>query len=227
MTMEEKIQKIKEIVQKELSCSGHNMEHLDRVYNLCLHLAEGDLDVNLEVLQVSALMHDIARVREDMDISRNIDHAILGAEMAGDILLDFGYSEEFIESVKHAIFTHRFRNNNEPKTKEAKILFDADKLDILGSMGIARLFMFSGQHSTKMFLETPLDEYIKDNLMGGDPSGRIKEITIHAPNLEFEIKLKSMGDRLYTSKAKELAIGRINFMEKFFNRMEKEMKGDL
>ncbi len=225
--MEEKIQKIKDIVQKELLCSGHNMEHLDRVYNLCLHLAEDDNDINLEVLRVSALMHDIARVKEDMDSSRTTDHAILGAEMSEEILLDLGYSNEFIESVKHAIVTHRFRNNNEPKTKEAKILFDADKLDILGSIGVARLFMFSGQHGTKMFIETSVDQYIKDNLMGGDPSGRIKEITGHSPNLEFEVKLKSMADRLYTPKSKKIALDRINFMKDFFDRMGKEMKGEL
>ena len=130
--MEEKYQKIKEIVEKELSCSAHDMEHVLRVYNLCLHLAENESDVDLDILKTSALLHDIARAKEDKDDSGSIDHAILGAEMAEKILIDFGYSKDKIEAIKHCIIAHRFRSGNEPKTKEAKTLFDDYKLYVIG-----------------------------------------------------------------------------------------------
>lgn len=225
--MEEKYQKIKKIVEKELSCSAHNMEHVLRVYNLCLHLAENESDVDLDILKTAALLHDIARVKEDKDDSGNTDHAILGAEMAEKILTDFGYSKDKIGAIKHCIVAHRFRSGNEPKTKEAKILFDADKLDVIGSIGIARSFIIAGQYGEKMYSDVPADEYIKDNLVDGKPNGRIKVISKHAPNLEFETKFKYIPNKLYTSKAKTIGEQRINFMKQFFDRLKKEINGKL
>lgn len=84
--MEEKYRKIKEIVEKELSCSAHNVEHIMRVYNLCLHLAENEPDIDIDILKTAVLLHDIGRVKEDNDDSGRIDHAILGAKMAENIL---------------------------------------------------------------------------------------------------------------------------------------------
>lgn len=93
--MESKYQRIRESVEKELlSCSAHNMEHIVRVHNLCLRLAEGEPDVDLDILRTAALLHDIARAREDQDDSGDTEHATLGAEMAGEILEELGYPEE-------------------------------------------------------------------------------------------------------------------------------------
>lgn len=225
--MEEKYQKIKEIVEKELSCSAHNIEHVMRVYNMCLHLAKDESDVDLDILKTSALLHDIARAKEDKDDSGNIDHAILGAEMAENILKDFGYSNDKIEAVKHCIIAHRFRSGNEPKSKEAKILFDADKLDVIGSIGIARSFIIAGQYGEKMFSNVPVDEYIKDNLVDGKPNGRIKVIAKHTPNLEFETKFIHIPNKFYTIKAKMIGEQRISFMKQFFDILNKDINGKL
>jgi len=225
--MEEKYQKIKEIVEKELSCSAHNLEHVMRVYNLCLHLAKYESGVDLDVLKTAALLHDIARVKEDQDNSGNIDHAVLGSEIAEKILRDFGHSGEKIEQIKHCITAHRFRSDNEPETKEAKILFDADKLDVIGAIGIARSFIIAGQYGEKIYSDVPMDEYIQDNLVGGKPNGRIKEISKHAPNIEFETKFKYIPDKLYTQKAKEIAKQRIEYMKQFFERLKREINGEI
>jgi uncharacterized protein len=166
-------------------------------------------------------------VKEDEDNSGNIDHAILGASMAENILRDFDYSEENIKNIKHCIAAHRFRSGNEPKTKEAKILFDADKLDVIGVIGIARGFMMAGQYGEKIYSNVPIDEYIKDNLVGGKANGRIKEISKHAPNLEFETKLKHIPQKLYTQKAKEIGRQRLEFMKQFFVRLKNEINGEL
>lgn len=225
--MEEKHRKIKEIVEKELSCSTHNIEHTMRVYNTCLYLSKDESDIDLDILGASALLHDIARVKEDEDDSGNIDHAILGAEMTEDILKDFGYPNNKIEAIKHCIITHRFRNEIKPKTEEAKILSDADKLDIIGPIGIARLFMFAGQYGEKMFSNVPVNEYIKDNLVGGKQYGRVKILTKHTPNLEFETKIVHIIDKLYTTKAKMIGEQRISFMKHFFNVLSKDLKGNV
>jgi uncharacterized protein len=225
--MEEKYLKLKQIVEKELSCSSHNMDHVMRVYNLCLDLAKNEPGVDLDVMKTAVLLHDIARVKEDQDDSGNTDHSILGAEMAEKILRDFGYPEEKVEFIKHCIVTHRFRSGNEPKTTEAKILFDADKLDVIGSIGIARSFIIAGQYGERIYSAVPVDEYIKDNLIDGKPSGRIKVISKHAPNIEFETKFKHIPDRLYTKKAKEIARQRLDFMKLFFERLKKEINGKM
>jgi len=224
--MERKYEKIQKIVEKELSCSAHNMAHVMRVYNLCLLLAKNETNVNLDILKTAALLHDIAKVREDRDNSGNTDHAILGAEMAEKILKKIGYDNN-VEQVKHCISTHRFRSNNKPNTIEAKILFDADKLDVIGAIGIARSYIIAGQYGQSMYSNTPIDEYIQENLVEGKANGRIKDKSKHAPNIEFETKLKHIPKKLFTKKAKEIAKKRIECMKKYFKELKKEINGKI
>ena len=212
-------------VKKELSSASHDFEHVKRVYKLCLEIAKHEKNVNFRILKAAAILHDIARVREDKDISGKTDHAKLGAEMAEKLLKHAGFSKEEIEAIKHCILAHRFRNDVKPESIEAKILFDADKLDAIGAVGIGRSFMIAGEYGSKLYANISLEEYIKENLVGGKPGGRIKDISKHAPNLEYELKLKHIPEKLYTSYAKKLANKRAAFMEKFFKRLKKEIGG--
>lgn len=119
MNLDTKHKKIIEIVNDKLTYSAHNLDHVFRVYNLCLLLSKFESNVDLEVLIPSALLHDIARVEESEDKTGEIDHAVLGSEIAEGILKKLEYKEEKIEKIKHCIITHRFRTGNEPKTIEA------------------------------------------------------------------------------------------------------------
>ena len=224
--MEEKYKRIQRIVEKELSCSAHNMAHVMRVYNLCLLLAKSETNIDLDILKTAALLHDIAKVKEDRDNSGNTDHAVLGAEIAEKILRKLGYDNN-IEQVKHCISTHRFRSDNKPDTNEAKILFDADKLDVIGAIGIARSYMIAGQYGQRIYSNTPIDRYIQDNLVGGKANGRIKDKSKHAPNIEFETKLKHIPEKLFTQKAKKIAQKRIEFMKWYFEQLKKEINGEM
>jgi len=223
--MEEKYRKLKETVNNELkeASPAHDINHVMRVYNLCLHLAKYESDVNLDVLKTAALLHDIARVKEGQDV----DHAVFGAEISEKILRELAYPEEKIKLIKHCIISHRFRSGNEPKTKEAKILSDADKLDVIGATGIARSFILAGEYGQKIYSDTPIDEYIKENLVDGKSNGRIKDPSKHAPNIEFETKLKHIPNKLYTRKAKEIAKQRLEYMKQFFERLKREINGQL
>jgi uncharacterized protein len=203
------------------------MEHVMRVYNLCLRLAKNELSIDLNVLKTAALLHDIARVKEFRDKTGSIDHAALGAGMSSEFLRTLGYSEEKIAQVKHCISSHRFRGKVKPQTKEAKILFDADKLDVLGAIGVARSFMMAGQYGQKMYSDVSIKEYLRDNVIGEKADGRIKDVSKHASNLEFELKFKHIPERLYTQKAREIAKERLKFMENFFERLKVEIKGEL
>lgn len=223
--MNQKFQKIKEVVEKELSCSAHNMDHVMRVYNLALNLAENE-DVDLDVLKASVLLHDIARVKEDNDPSGKTDHAVLGSEMAAPILKELGFSDDKIKHVQDCIVSHRYRTGNEPKTKEAQILFDADKLDILGAIGIARSFVWVGRNGAKIYTDVNIEEYIKENL-GGKINGRIQDKTKHSPQIEFETKLKFLVNKLHTEKAKEIYKERIKFYKSFLDRLKREVGGEL
>jgi uncharacterized protein len=219
-----KYEEIKKIVESELSCSAHNMDHVMRVYNLCLFLAKHEENVEIDVLAPAALLHDIARVKEDSDKSGQTDHAVLGAEMAGEILRKLGYDVEKIEKIKHCISAHRFRTGNEPKSIEAKILFDADKVDVLGAIGITRSFMIAGQYGQMIYNNISIEEYKRDNVI---ENGRVRDISKHAPNIEYEMKFKKVIDRLYTEKAVEIAKNRMEYMEGFFSRLKNEIDGKM
>jgi len=224
--MDNRLQKIKEIVKKELSSSHHDIEHIERVYNLCLHLSKYESNVDLEILKPAALLHDIARFKEFQDKTGKIEHATLGAEMAEEALKTLGYSREKIEQIKHCIIVHRYRRNRKPRTIEAKILFDADKLDALGTVGVARAFMMAGHYNQKIYSNIPIEKYLKDNVFGGKAEGGLKDVSKHTPNIEYELKLEHIAERLYTPKAKAMSKERLRFMENFFERLKMEIYGE-
>lgn len=222
MNTETKHRKIIEIVQDKLTCSAHNLDHVFRVYNLCLLLAKYEKDVDLEILIPSALLHDIARVEESRDKTGEIDHAVLGSVIAEDILRNLEYEEDKIEKIKHCIIAHRFRTGNEPNSIEAKILFDSDKLDAIGASGIARTFMLAGQFGQRLTVNESLNDYFKSNTV---ENGRLKEVSKHTPFIEYEVKLKKIPDKLYTQKAKEIGKERLSFMEIYFDKLKLEIDG--
>ena len=220
------------IAEKEMerASPAHDINHVMRVYNLCLRLANYEPNVDLDILRTAALLHDIARTKEDEYVHAgvlDVDHAILGAGMSDKILRELGYPEEKIERIKHCIASHRFRGENPPRTIEAKILSDADKLDVLGATGIARSFTIGGENGQKIYSDAPVDEYIKGNLVGGKANGRIIDPSKHASNLGFETKFKHIPDKLYTQKAREIARERLEYMKQFFERLKREIDGQL
>lgn len=222
MNVNEKYKELIEIVQEKLTCSAHNLDHVFRVYNLCLLISKYEKDVDLDILIPAALLHDIARVEESQDKTGEIDHAIFGSEIAEGILKQLGHEEGKIEKIKHCIVTHRFRTGNEPKTIEAKILFDSDKLDVIGASGIARTFMLAGQFGQRLTLDGTLNEYLKGNTV---ENGRLKDVSKHSPFIEYEVKFKKIPDKLYTNKAKEIGKERIKFMDEYFNTLRLEIEG--
>lgn len=222
MNIDEKHKKIIEIIKNKLTCSAHNLDHVFRVYNLCLLISKYEKDVDSEILIPAALLHDIARVEESNDKTGEIDHAVLGSKIAEGILRKLEYEDDKIQKIKHCIVAHRFRTGNIPKTIEAKILFDSDKLDVIGASGIARTFMLAGQFGQRLNWEKSLDNYLENNTV---ENGRLKDVSKHTPFIEYEIKFKKVPSKLYTAKAKEIGQKRIKFMKEYFNRLKSEIEG--
>ena len=192
--------------------------HVLRVLTLAERLAQAE-GANLEIVRTDALLHDISRLDDDQDgqfalsIEAETDHAVLAGRTARRILSDA--DPEFVEAVVHAIEAHRFRNEIEPQTIEAKVLFDADKLDAIGAIGVARAFAYSGRHSMPLWGE----------VSAGYAPGSSEER--HTPHHEFMVKLKLIKDRLHTESGRKLAEDRHNFMAAFFERMADEVAGTL
>jgi len=218
-------EQIKKILEKELACSAHNLDHVMRVYNLCHHLAKGE-NIDMEILEIAALLHDIARIKEDSDNSGKTNHAILGAKMAKQILKKLNFPKEKIKKIQECIVSHRYRTGQPPKSKEAKILFDADKLDVLGAVGIARSFVWVGRNNAKIYSKPNIKKYIRENL-GSRTNGRIMNKTKHSPQIEFETKIKFLPNKLYTKQGRKIAKKRIKFYKNFLDRLEKEIEGKL
>lgn len=205
----------KEATKYLKSCkSSHSFDHTERVLNLCLKIGEKE-KANIKILIPAALLHDIGRNFEDKSRGK-ICHAQKGAELAELILKKHSFSKDEIEKVKHCIASHRFRGKNIPKSLEAKILFDADKLDSIGAVGIGRSFLFAGeiganlQNSKNTKIEQT-EPYTKD-----DTAYR-----------EFLIKLSKIKSRILTNEGKRLAKERHEFMVRFFDRFNKEIRGQL
>jgi len=187
---------------------SHDWSHVKRVYNLALKIGKKE-NADLFVLSLTTLLHDIGR-KEEFIKNGKICHAIFGKELAKEILEKYNINNEIIQKVLHCIETHRFRKNLIPETKEAKILFDADKLDSIGAIGIARAYAWVGEKKISL--------YSNKDFLG---TGYEKE---HSPMTEFTYKLSKVKDRLFTNTAKKIAEKRHNFMINFFEEIKKELE---
>jgi len=194
-----------------LKHSHHSRSHVERVYNLALKIGQEE-GADLEVVKAAVLRHDIARAMEDeggID-----DHATEGAKMAMKILEEAGFPKEKIGEVVHCIEVHRFRKGAEAKSLEAKILQDADRLDILGAIGLARVFARGGWANLPIHDPSIL------------PKARYDGRSLTSINHIYEKILKAK-ETMNTKTAKRLAEGRHEFVEQFMERFLKEWGGQL
>ena len=196
----------------------HDWSHVERVHNLALAISQKE-KARKDILEVAAYLHDIGR-QEEMKSQGKFCHAEYGAEMARKILEKYKFNPEDIDNICHCISSHRFRKNNKPETVEAKIIFDADKLDAIGAMGIGRAFLFAGHSGSNCLYTGNEKKLAKQN----KDLGYTKE---DSALLEYYFKLKKIKDRILTKGGKKIAEERHAFMVKFFNRFEKEIEGKL
>lgn len=189
---------------------AHDSEHIYRVLNYALDISE-KYTVDTDVLTASALLHDIGRAAQFKNPA--LDHAAVGSEMAYDFLIKSGWDADKAEHVKKCISTHRYRKNNEPESTEAKILFDADKLDVTGAVGIARTLAYIG--------------IVGEPLYSIDDNGQILDGTKESePSFfqEYNFKLKNIYDGFYTERAKEIAAERKESARLFYEALLKEVE---
>lgn len=178
-----------------LSCmddSAHDREHVYRVLYHALEIAGTENGVDYDVLIAACLLHDIGR-REQFE-NPALCHAAVGSKKAFAFLTAHGFDTVYAGRVRDCILTHRFRENNPPESLEAKILFDADKLDVSGAMGIARTLIYKGIVSEPLYSLLP-DGTVSDGK--GDAAPSFFQ--------EYKYKLEHIYDHFYTKKAASLA----------------------
>lgn len=180
---------------------AHGWDHVTRVYNLCVKIGKEE-GADLEILKLAALLHDIG-ISKDRE-----NHEKVSVELAKEILKDYDKMEE----VLHCIDVHRFSKDLEPKTLEAKILQDADRLDVCGAVGIVRTMVYTG------YVNRPV--HIPGKKFSENYDGESETAVDHV----YE-KLLKIKDRLNTDTARKMAEHRHKFIEDFMEEFFEEWDG--
>ena len=202
--------------QYMLSCmrdSAHDAEHVYRVLYLALAIAETEEQVDLDVLTAACLLHDIGR--QEQFENPELCHAVVGAQKAERFLLEHGFGEAFAVRVSDCIRTHRYRKERPPESLEAKILFDADKIDVSGAVGIARTLLYQGQ------LAEPMYSVRSD----GEPSDG-SEDTLPSFFQEYRRKLERIYGRFFTRRGAQIAQERREAAVSFYESLLAEVRED-
>lgn len=202
----------KEVMNRLDSAKGsHDADHTIRVLKMARHIAATE-KAKIDVVEYAALLHDIGREAETRSKGK-LDHAEIGSEMAKEILSTQGFDPVFVQHVAECIRSHRAKGKIVPKSPEAMVLYDADKLDAMGAVGIARTFVFAGEIGARVH-NHDTDIYKTKSYTKEDTAYR-----------EYMLKLRYLKDKLYTDEGRRIAQERSRFMDDFFERLNAEVEG--
>jgi uncharacterized protein len=216
------LQRTEKYVKEMLSGegSGHDWWHIYRVLNTARHISEKEKGANIFIVELAALLHDIA------DRKFNGGDTKKGLEKVRSFLHTLNLELSIIEHVCEIIHTYSFSSSfigngkrREMKTLEGKIVQDADRLDAIGAIGIARAFAYGGHKGRELYNPT-----VKSTI--ATTSKEYVQGTSHTVNHFYE-KLLLLKDLMNTTTAKEIARKRHMYMEQFLSEFYQEWDGKL
>lgn len=187
---------------------AHDVEHTRRVVANAKVLAHAE-NANLRIVIPAAWLHDCVVISKQSQ--QRFDASRRAAKAAGSFLRREGYTTSLIDQIEHAIHAHSFSARVEPKTVEAKVVQDADRLDALGAVGIARALMLGGALGLSLY--DPNDPF----LTGREPNSRAFVID------HFFEKLLKLPSTMQTRSGRQEAEARMDFMEDYLRRLRKEL----
>ncbi len=193
----------------------HDFSHIERVLATAERLAREE-QAELFIVQLATLLHDTGRGLEPRTGPDPDRHEELSVELARPFLVETGLPAVEIERVLDAILNHRHRRGRVPDSIEAQCLYDADKLDSLGAVGVARAYLWLGEHGRSV-------HYPRESWAGVDAANNATEND--SLQREWEIKLAGLKDGLYTRSGRSLAQERHERMARFLAEMELEVQG--
>jgi uncharacterized protein len=203
----------------------HGFDHIVRVYDLSQRIARLE-GADLRIVSTAALLHDVGgeqTITERPTLKAGLSHSrfthhMAATEFAGEVLLAEGWNGDDIQAVQHCIRAHRFRDLSEqPGTLEAQVLFDADKLDAIGAIGVARAIAYAARAGIPAYCQ-PSQTFLA--------TGKLEAGELHSAYHEYLFKLAKISSRLYTTVGKALAEKRHQEMAAFFDQLEVESLGE-
>ena len=211
MDFDERFERVRRRVENKLGNAAgcHDFDHTLRVLHNAELLAAKLPEADRKIVRLAALLHDFARP-EEMASKGGICHALLGAELVRPLLEECGFPADVAEKVSRAVLTHRYRAGRRPATLEAEIVYDADKLDSLGAVGIGRAFLFAGREGAR--LHNTAEEALSSEAYS-------REDTAYR---EYLVKLCKLPECMLTGPGRRLAVERAAFMKAFFDRLNAE-----
>jgi uncharacterized protein len=195
----------------------HDFDHVLRVYRMAerLALAEG---ADLEIVRAAALLHDAQGSAPGGQAVERANHHHSSASFAEQVLSEEGWPQDRIAGVMHCIRSHRFRDQSEPpQSLEAKILFDADKLDVIGAIGAVRTIIYAVLDGKPVYTE-PSGRFLE--------TGELEPGEQHSSYHEFLFKLTKIKSRLFTPTARTFAEARHAYLVGFYHELRAEMIGE-
>ncbi|WP_170411215.1 HD domain-containing protein [Ruegeria atlantica] len=199
------------VAQRMETDPAHDLAHLDRVWVNAQSIADDQTD--MPVLLAAAYLHDLVNLSKD-DPDRHLASR-RSAEKSESILANLGYSEDQIQAIKHAIEAHSFSANITPETPEACILRDADRLDALGAIGVARNFSVSGALGRSLY--DPADPFAANRPLDD----------LHFSIDHWKVKLLGLPGDMLTEGGREIAQRRISRMIRFLEEFAQEIGSPL
>jgi len=194
----------------------HGFDHVVRVMRLAERLAR-ELGADLEIVRAAALLHDASGAAPGAQAGERLRHEHDSADLAAEVLAREGWPLERVEAVMHCIRAHRFRGTERPASLEAQVLFDADKLDVMGAFGAARTIGYAVQAGQPIFA-VPSEQFLQ--------TGETEPGEPHSAYHEYLFKLRQVRERLFTHAARRLGERRHAALEAFFAQLEAEARGE-
>jgi uncharacterized protein len=195
----------------------HDYDHVMRVYRMAERIARAE-GADLEIVRAAALLHDAVGSAPGVKTEEERhNHHGSSAEFAAAVLQQEGWPEERIRAVQHCIRAHRFRfTSDRPDTLEARVLYDADKLDVLGALGVARTIAYAAL-AGQPFYTPPSQQFLT--------TGKEEPGEPHSSYHEYLFKLVKIRDTLHTETARKIAASRHDFLEAFYTELSEEAAG--
>ena len=195
----------------------HDFDHVMRVYRIAERLARAE-GADLNIVRTAALLHDARGSAPGGEGETRAEHHVASADFAREVLAEKGWPEAQIRAVQHCILAHRYRGDeNTPETIEAKVLFDADKLDVLGAIGAARTIAYAALDGQPAYAE-PSEKFLR--------TGEKEPEEPHSSYHEFLFKLRRVKDRMFTESGQALAEDRHDYLVDFYVQLQAEARGE-